>query len=355
MYPELFEVVVLTANSNWQLLARQARKCKPKNVLISDPLFFEPLRNSLKDLPVEVLSGSVADVVGQADVVVNALVGYSGLAPTIAALKSGKRVALANKESLVVAGELVMRLSEENRAPIIPIDSEHSAILQCLTGEKSKPRRLILTASGGAVRDVPLGSLKNVSVGDVLDHPNWKMGPKITVDSATMVNKGFEVVEARWLFGVDRIDVVIHPQSVVHSMVEFADGAVKAQLGTPDMRTPIAYALGYPERLGLPYEPLDLCGDLSFREVDHARYPALGLVRRCLERGGTACCALNAANEVAVEAFLAQRIGFLDIVPLVEGVLERVGNVHGPALEDYVAINGEAKRLAREMIYGDNC
>jgi 1-deoxy-D-xylulose-5-phosphate reductoisomerase len=329
-------------------------------VVIADKEFYAPLRDALADLPVKVWAGddAVAGAAegGNIDVVVNSLVGYAGLVPTVRAVRAGKKVALANKESLVVAGELVMRLAGEHRAPVVPIDSEHSAILQCLSGESSPVRRIVLSASGGALRNVPLEELATVTPARALAHPNWKMGPKITIDSATLVNKGFEVVEARWLFGLapEQIDVVVHPQSIVHSMVEFCDGALKAQLGTPDMRVPIAYALSYPARLALPeaFGRLSLADHpaLSFEEVDEARFPALGLVREAMAAGGTALCALNAANEVAVEAFLAGRIGFLDIVRTIRATLENSENIARPTLEDYIACNTRARHIAEQLI-----
>ena len=256
----------------------------------------------------------------------------------------------------MVAGELVMRLAKENRAPIIPVDSEHSAIFQCLVGEASPPRRIVLTASGGALRDMPLEQLATVTAAEALAHPNWKMGPKITIDSATLVNKGFEVVEARWLFGLapEQIDVLIHPQSIVHSMVEFADGAMKAQLGTPNMRVPIAYALSFPERLPLPEEfgrlEIEHNPPLGFAPVEEERYPALELVRDCMIAGGTALCVFNAANEVAVEAFLAGRIGFLDIVKVIGQTLQHSTGAVRPSLEDYMECNTAARRTAEGLI-----
>ncbi len=360
LYPGLFEPTVLTARANWRRLAEQAREVVPDSVVIADKEFYAPLRDALADLPVKVWAGddavAAAAEAGNVDVVVNALVGWAGLVPTVRAVKAGKKVALANKESLVVAGELVMRMAEENRTPIIPIDSEHSAIFQCLAGEVSPVRRIILTASGGALRDLPASELAGVTPERALAHPNWKMGNKITIDSATLVNKGFEVVEARWLFGLkpEQIDVLIHPASIVHSMVEFADGAIKAQLGTPDMRVPIAYALSCPARLPLPddFGRLSLADHppLGFAPVDEERYPALGLVRECMEAAGTALCAFNAANEVAVAAFLEGRIGFLDIVTTIRRTVEQVGNIARPSLDDYTLCNTRSRIIAEETI-----
>jgi 1-deoxy-D-xylulose-5-phosphate reductoisomerase len=360
LYADRFEPTVLTARRDWRTLAGQARLMEPDSVVIADREFYEPLKEALADLPIKVWAGeddvAAAAGAGNVDVVVNALVGFAGLAPTVRAVSAGKKLALANKESLVVAGELVMRLAAENRAPVVPIDSEHSAIFQCLVGEVSPVRRVVLTASGGALRDVPLTRLGVMTAAEALAHPNWTMGPKITIDSATLVNKGFEVVEARWLFGLapEQIDVLIHPQSIVHSMVEFADGAMKAQLGTPDMRVPIAYALSFPERLALPDEfgrlELERQPPLSFSAVDDERYPALGIVYRAMASGGTALCTLNAANEVAVEAFLAARIGFLDITRVIEESLEAVENIARPTLEDYMECNRLSREVAAKLI-----
>jgi 1-deoxy-D-xylulose-5-phosphate reductoisomerase len=360
LQPEAFEVAVLTARRNWRELARQAREFEPDSVVIADKEFYEPLRDALADLPVKVWAGeedvAAAAGAGNVDAVVNALVGFAGLGPTVAAARAGKKIALANKESLVVAGDLVMRLAAENRAPVLPIDSEHSAIFQCLAGEVSPVRRVVLTASGGALRNVPLNRLSSVTAAEALSHPNWNMGPKITIDSATLVNKGFEVVEARWLFGLpgEKIDVLIHPQSIVHSMVEFEDGAVKAQLGTPDMRVPIAYALSFPARMALPDSfgrlRLEDHPPLSFAPVDVERYPALGLVREAMAVGGTALCALNAANEVAVEAFLGDRIGFLDIERIIGATLERSENIAKPTLEDYMECNRRSRQIAAKHL-----
>jgi 1-deoxy-D-xylulose-5-phosphate reductoisomerase len=357
-HAELFEPITLTAHRDWQRLAEQAREWEPDSVVIADKRFYEPLKAAIADLPVKVWAGAeaVEQIVAESnvDVVVNAIVGYAGLAPTVSAARAGKKIALANKESLVVAGELVMRLAQENNAPLLPIDSEHSAILQCLVGESSPLERLIITASGGALRDFPLEALATATAEQALAHPNWTMGAKITIDSATLVNKGFEVIEAHWLFGVPtaKIDVLVHPQSIVHSMVEFADGAVKAQLGTPDMKIPIQYALTFPHRLSTGEERLSLerLSELTFAEVDAARYPALGVARGCLERGGTACCAMNAANEVAVAAFLQGRIGFTEIVRTIEKTVARAGFAAAPTLEDYIACNREARLISNELI-----
>lgn len=357
-YPEMFEVHTLVAGMQWELLAQQAIEYDADTVVIADESRYELLSDALADYPIKVFTGAKAieQVVAssEVDVVVNALVGYAGLHPTVAALRAGKKLALANKESLVVAGELVMRLSAEHHAPILPIDSEHSAIFQCLVGEQSPVRRLVITCSGGALRDLPLEALADVTPEQALCHPQWQMGRKITIDSATLVNKGFEVIEAHWLFGVgaDKISVVIHPQSIIHSMVEFEDGALKAQLGTPDMRIPISYALLFPYRAALESEPFDFVkhSTLSFSEVDHAKYPALGIAFECMRRGGNAACVMNGANEVAVEMFLSGRCRFTDITRAIEYALEHATFVATPTLEDYDKSDVESRTLAREYL-----
>ena len=356
--PDFFEVRVLTANSNWQRLAAQAREFDADTAVIADKRYYTQLRDALEDTDVKVYAGeeAVAQVAagGDTDVAVNALVGYAGLAPTVAALGAGKKLALANKESLVVGGEYVMRLAAEKRAPILPIDSEHSAIFQCLTGEQSPVRRLIITCSGGALRDLKREELAGVTAEQALRHPQWEMGAKITIDSSTLVNKGFEVIEAHWLFGTpaEKISVVLHPQSIVHSMVEFEDGAIKAQLGTPDMRMPISLALMYPRRANRPGERFDFLKhpQLTFAEVDRVKYPALDIAYDCLRRRGTAACTMNGANEVAVAAFLAKRCGYLDIVRTIEHALEEATFVARPTLDDYAASDAEARRIAREFL-----
>ncbi|MBQ6691134.1 MAG: 1-deoxy-D-xylulose-5-phosphate reductoisomerase [Rikenellaceae bacterium] len=356
--PEQFEITALVANRNWEQLAAQAIEFDSDCVVIGDEQYYTSLKEALAATDVKVYAGAKAmeevAAASNVDVVVNALVGYAGLLPTVAAVKQGKKIALANKETLVVGGELVMRLAAEHRAPILPVDSEHSAIFQCLVGEQSPVRRLILTASGGAFRDTPIEDLGAMTAAEALRHPNWSMGAKITIDCATMVNKGFEVIEARWLFGTpaDQISVLIHPQSIVHSMVEFEDGAIKAQLGTPDMHLPISYALSFPERKNRPTERFDFLANpqLTFREVDRVKYPALDVAYDCLRRGGTAACTMNGANEVAVAAFLAGRIGFLDIVRSIEQSLARATFIARPTLDDYALADAEARALAREIL-----
>lgn len=358
-YPELFEVEMLAAGSNWEALARQAVEFEPDCVVIADDRFYEPLSAALAHLPIKVYAGrdaAAASVVSSGvDTVVSAMVGFAGLSPTLAAIRAGKKIALANKETLVVAGELVMGEAKRCNAPIIPVDSEHSAIFQCLVGEAaSSVRRLVLTASGGAFREVPEAELCRMTAADALKHPCWEMGRKITVDCATMMNKGFEVIEARWLFDLpaDKIDVVIHPQSVVHSFVEFADGAFKAQMGAPDMRLPIQYALTFPYRLPVKgaaaFEP-SLCGGLTFEEPDMGKYPCLGLAYEVLrgEYGKGGACAMNAANEVAVAEFLEGRIRFTDIYKIVRQALEAMPQATPKTLEDYVSLDAEAREIVR--------
>ncbi|MDE5622697.1 MAG: 1-deoxy-D-xylulose-5-phosphate reductoisomerase, partial [Alistipes sp.] len=347
-----------TARSNWQRLAEQARAFDAATVVIAEERCYTPLRDALADTDIKVYAGeeAVAQVAaaGDIDVAVNALVGYAGLAPTVAALTAGKKLALANKESLVVAGRQVMRLAAEKRAPILPIDSEHSAIFQCLVGEHAPVRRLIVTCSGGAFRDLPREALADVTVEQALRHPQWQMGAKITIDSSTLVNKGFEVIEAHWLFGTppEKISVLLHPQSIVHSMVEFEDGAIKAQLGTPDMRMPISYALLFPERAQRPDERFSFLDHphLDFAEVDRTKYPALDIAYDCLRRGGTAACTMNGANEEAVAAFLDRRCAWLDIVGAIEYALAHATFGADPTLADYAASNDEARRLAAEYL-----
>ena len=356
--PDMFEITSLTARSNWQLLARQAIEFDAACVVITDPTKYEALKSALASYPIKVFTGeeSLRQVVcsQEVDVVVNALVGYAGLIPTVAAIKAGKKIALANKETLVVGGDLVMRLTAQRHVPIMPIDSEHSAIFQCLAGEHSPVRRLIITCSGGALRDVPAEQLPDVTPERALQHPQWHMGAKITIDSATLVNKGFEVIEAHWLFGVDadRISVLIHPQSIVHSMVEFDDGAIKAQLGTPDMHMPISYALMFPHRASRPNEAFDFMQhpELTFAAVDRRKYPALDIAYDCLRRGGTAACTMNGSNEVAVAAFLDGKCRFTDITAAIEYALGKATFTAEPSLEDYAAANAESRALAAEYL-----
>lgn len=358
-YPDRFEITTLTANNQWQLLAEQAREFMPDSVVIANDTYYSPLKEALSSLPIKVYAGSDAleqVVCSEAvDTVVMALVGYSGLFPTVSALKHGKKVALANKECLVVAGEIVTALSAQHRAPILPVDSEHSAIFQCLVGEHSPIDKIILTASGGPFLHKTAAELEAVSIADALNHPYWNMGAKVTIDSASLMNKGFEVIEARWLFDLrpEQIDVVIHPRSVIHSMVQFADGAIKAQLGTPDMHLPIQYALSFPERLPLngPRVDFPVLEKLEFFKPDTERFPNLELAFECLRRRGNAGAILNAANEVAVAAFLGGEISFIDIPRINTATLAKSTFIEHPTLEEYRQTDHEAREIARSLLH----
>ena len=358
-HSDLYEAYVLTANSQADLLIEQAKKFKPAQVVIADESRYEYVRDALADLPIQVYAGadSLAQVVqnDEVDIVLTALVGFAGLRPTVAAIKAHKQIALANKETLVVAGELVTQLAVENRAAILPVDSEHSAIFQSLMGEQSEIEKIILTASGGPFRKFSMEELKSVTPAMALKHPNWDMGAKITIDSATMMNKGFEVIEAKWLFGVEAedIQVVVHPQSVVHSAVQFRDGAVKAQLGVPDMRVPIQLALSYPRRLESSFDRLDWyhMSDLTFEAPDMEKFRCLALAFEALQRGGTVPCVVNAANEVVNLAFRQGRCSFLSMADVIEKTMERATFVSKPTLDDYFAIDAEARRLASEIMH----
>ena len=353
-----FEVYALVARQNAGLLAQQAREFRPEVVVIADEQYYAPLKEALADLPIKVWAGAdaIADVVQMApvDVVLTAMVGYAGLRPTLAALEAGKAVALANKETLVVAGELVTATARRTGAPILPVDSEHSAIFQCLVGQDaSAVEKVILTASGGPFRTTPREALADVTPAEALRHPNWSMGAKVTIDSASMMNKGFEMIEARWLFGLppERIEVVVHPQSIVHSMVQFADGAVMAQLGTPDMHLPIAYALAYPRRLRSAAPRLDFAqlSTLTFEAPDRERFRNLDYAYEAARRGGNMPCILNAADEVAVAAFLSGKIGFLAMSDLIAETMARTTFIATPTYDDYVQTDTEARRIATEI------
>ena len=358
-HPDRFEARVLTANSRWQLLAEQARQFRPASVVIANEAHYPALREALADLPVQVYAGADAlcQVVesGEVDMVLTAMVGFAGLPPTIAAIRARKPIALANKETMVVAGELINRLCREYEVPILPVDSEHSAIFQSLVGEVSPIEKIILTASGGPFRTFTREQLETVTPAMALKHPNWDMGAKITIDSASMMNKGFEVIEAKWLFGVpySKIQVVVHPQSVIHSMVQFADGAVKAQLGAPDMRLPIQYAFSYPRRLNASFPRVDFTtlGTLTFEEPDTDRFRNLALAYKAIECGGNMPCILNAANEVCVAAFLHDRIGFLQMSDVIAETMERVEFRKESSLEDYINTDAEARRVAASLIH----
>lgn len=357
-HAELYEAYVLTANNRVELLIEQARRFMPEAVVIANEDKYEVLRDALADLPVKVYAGAEAlcQIVQErpVDVVLTAMVGFAGLRPTISAIKAGKAIALANKETLVVAGELINRLANDYHADIIPVDSEHSAIFQCLAGEVSPVEKIILTASGGPFRTFSHEQLASVTKAQALKHPNWAMGAKITIDSASMMNKGFEVIEAKWLFGVEpgQIQVVVHPQSIVHSAVQFADGAVKAQLGMPDMRVPIQYAFSYPLRLQSSFERLDLfrVGTLTFEEPDTRRFRNLALAYEALHEGGNMPCIVNAANEIVNRAFLEDRIGFLQMSDVIANTMRKTSFVKKPTYEDYLQTDAEARRIAEEYV-----
>ena len=358
-HPDLFQVELLTANNSSELLVSQAREFDANSVVICNKDRYREVADALQDDGIKVFTGidSVCDLVtgDNIDIVVAAMVGFSGLAPTVAAVKAGKVIALANKETLVAAGSVVMGLAEKHHAPILPVDSEHSAIFQCLLAAQGNAlSRIHLTASGGPFRTWDKTRIASATKDMALRHPNWNMGAKITIDSATMMNKGFEVIEARWLFDVepDRINVVVHPESIIHSMVEFEDGAVIAQLGHPDMREPIQFAMGFPERLPLNNRKLDFAtlGSLTFAAPDLDRFPALGLAFEAIRRGGNIPCVLNAANEAAVAAYLKDRIRFYDIPRIAAECMEGAIFVAEPSLDDIFATDEWAKRRANELI-----
>ncbi|GAB4028584.1 1-deoxy-D-xylulose-5-phosphate reductoisomerase [Spirosoma koreense] len=358
-HPDQFQVEVLTTNTNAQLLIQQAVELKPNVVVICNEDYYDPVFAALDPMGIKVYAGAkaIASVVQMdtVDMVLTAMVGYAGLLPTIKAIEAGKSIALANKETLVVAGELITRLAAEKGVNIYPVDSEHSAIFQCLVGEFHNPiEKIILTASGGPFRGKSREFLSTVTKAQALKHPNWTMGAKITIDSATLMNKGLEVIEAKWLFRLraDQIDVVVHPQSIIHSLVQFEDGSLKAQMGLPDMRLPIQFALGYPNRLRSDFPRFNFLDypSLTFEQPDRKTFRNLQLAFDALERGGNAPCIINAANEVAVEAFLHDRIGFLEISDIIELCLAKVSFVQTPAYDDYVYTNEEARQLATDRI-----
>lgn len=358
-YPDRLYPSLLTANRNVDLLIEQALKFKPRRVVIAQSDCYTKLRDALAGELIEVMCGqqAIADAAAadDVDIVVTAMVGYSGLAPTISAIKAGKTIALANKETLVVAGELITRLVKQYGSRLVPVDSEHSAIFQCLVGEDPESvDKLILTASGGPFRTRPKEELYGVTRADALNHPNWSMGAKVTIDSASMMNKGFEMIEARWLFGIpsERIEIVVHPQSIVHSMVAYSDGSVKAQLGLPDMRLPIRYALNYPERLPSACRKMSVAdyANLTFEAPDREKFPLLDMAFDAIHRGGNVPCALNAANEIAVAAFLADRIGFMQMPEVVAEAVARNRFIASPTYDDYVVTNAEIRKIAEELI-----
>ncbi len=358
-HPDRFSVYALTANNNVELLIKQALEFQPEVVVIANETHYITLKQALERHPIKVFSG--IDAVAQTaemqpiDIVLTAMVGYSGLKPTIHAIKAGKTIALANKETLVVAGEIIQELAAKHNTPILPVDSEHSAIFQCLTGEGNNPvEKIILTASGGPFRTKSLEELQHVTSAQALKHPNWEMGAKITIDSATMMNKGFEVIEAKWLFGLkpEQIHVVVHPQSIIHSMVQFADSSVKAQLGMPDMRLPIQYAFTYPERILADFKRLDFIkfNTFTFEKPDTERFRNLALAYEAMNKGGNMPCILNAANEVVVAAFLQNKIGFLQMSRIIENIMQKIMFIQKPSYEDYVMTDAETRRRTLEEI-----
>ncbi len=353
------EVEVLTANTNAELLIAQAKEFNPNHVVIADTSKYLQVKEALASEDIKVFAGnnSIAEImeITSADTVLTAMVGYSGLLPTIKAIENKKRIALANKETLVVAGELITKLCSTHQVNIIPVDSEHSAIFQCLVGEDLNTiEKIILTASGGPFRGKKLDELANVTKAQALKHPNWSMGAKITIDSATLMNKGLEVIEAKWLFGVKdtQIEVVIHPQSIIHSMVEFTDGSIKAQMGLPDMKLPIHYAFFYPERIKTDFTRMNFknYSTLTFEEPDMQTFRNLKLAYEAMNKGGNMACILNAANEIAVDAFLKDKINFLGIMKLNEKCMQKVSFIAKPTLEDYIETDIETRKIAKDLI-----
>lgn len=363
LFKDKFSVEVLTAQNNADLLIAQSLEFNPNTVVIENEALYDKVFSQLDPAGIKVYCGSksLAGIVEAEtiDIVLTALVGYSGLLPTLNAIKAGKCIALANKETLVVAGELVTSQARRNGVNLYPVDSEHSAIFQCLVGEFHNPvEKIILTASGGPFRGKQKDELKLVTKAQALKHPNWSMGAKITIDSATLMNKGLEVIEAKWLFGLkpEQIDVVIHPQSIIHSMVQFQDGSIKAQMGLPDMKLPIQFALSYPERLRNDFPRFDFNNhtSLTFEKPDLETFRNLALSFEALKKGGNMCCILNAANEIAVNEFLNENIGFLQISDIVEGCMGKVSYIANPSLEDYIATDNEARQVAKEQIKVNN-
>ena len=358
-HPELFEVEVLSAHNNAALLIEQARKFKPNAVVVTNESKYKEVKDALLMLPIKVFAGqkSLMEVVqwDTVDTVLGAIVGFAGLHSILAAIDGGKRIALANKETLVVAGELVMQRAAEKRVAIIPVDSEHSAIFQCLVGEDmSKVEKMILTASGGPFLGKKSNYLVNVKASHALQHPNWNMGAKISIDSATLMNKGLEMIEAKWLFGLDneQIEVVIHSQSVIHSMVQFTDGSIKAQMGLPDMKLPIQYAIAFPHRIHNDYKRLDFKDfpKLTFEPPDYKTFRNLAIAKDAMHKGGNAPCVLNAANEVVVHAFLHNKVGFLEMSEMIEKTLEMVAFIEHPTIEDYQQSDTDAREYATEFL-----
>lgn len=359
MHPDKFEVEVLSGHSNTELLIQQAKQFSPNAVVVTDETKYDTVKTALSSLPVKVFSGykALADVVQweTVDTVVAAIVGFAGLSSTLAAVEAGKTIALANKETLVVAGDIVMKRAAEKGARIIPVDSEHSAIYQCLVGEDwSKVEKIILTASGGPFLGRKTNYLVNVKASHALQHPNWTMGAKITIDSATLMNKGLEMIEAKWLFGLDneQIEVIVHPQSIVHSLVQFTDGSVKAQLGLPDMKLPIQYAIAFPERIHNDFKRFDFkdFAKLTFEQPDYKTFRNLALAKDAMYRGGNTPCVMNAANEVVVHAFLQNKVSFNEMSDMIEKTMEHISFVENPQLEDYEQSDKEARIHANELV-----
>lgn len=356
--PGHFEIYALTANENIDLLIRQAQEFSPEVVVIANENKYAQLKEALQHLPIKVWAGSesIAEVVQSEpiDMVLTAMVGYSGLKPTINAIKSGKVIALANKETLVVAGELITSLAIEHKVPILPVDSEHSAIFQCLNGERSPIEKIILTASGGPFRNHSAEQLAKVTKAEALKHPNWDMGAKVTIDSASLMNKGLEMIEAKWLFDVtpNQIEVVVHPQSIIHSMVQFEDSSIIAQLGLPDMHLPIQYALAYPNRLKSNFERLDFfkLKTMTFEKPDMERFRNLAFAFEAARVKGNMACIMNAANEIAVAAFLKDKVGFLEMSDVIEKTMHKTSFIQAPSYEDYVQTDTEARYVAKEFI-----
>ncbi len=359
-YPDRFEAYALVANNSVELLIEQARHFQPEIVVIANEAKNARLKEALSDLPIKVWcgNGAIEEVVRdeQIDMVLTAMVGFSGLKPTISAIDAGKAIALANKETLVVAGELITTLALEKRAALLPVDSEHSAIFQCLNGEaNNRIEKILLTASGGPFRTYTREQLQGVTPAQALAHPNWHMGDKVTIDSSTLMNKGFEMIEARWLFGVEpsQIEVLVHPQSIVHSMVQFEDRSVMAQLGQPDMRMPIQYAFSYPERLKSNIPPVDFfaLSQLTFERPDRERFPNLTFAYEAIGEGGNMPCILNAANEVAVELFLQQRIGYTKMSQLIAETMQKASFLQSPTLDDYIQSDAEARGIIHTLAH----
>ncbi|MDR1202747.1 MAG: 1-deoxy-D-xylulose-5-phosphate reductoisomerase [Tannerellaceae bacterium] len=358
-HADRFEVYALTANNQVDLLIEQARRFLPEMVVIANEDKYTQLKEALADLPIKVWAGT--DAIAQVaeaepiDMVLTAMVGYSGLKPTIAAIKAGKAIALANKETLVVAGELITSLAAQHKTPILPVDSEHSAIFQCLAGEWENPvEKIILTASGGPFRTKTIEELATVTKAQALKHPNWTMGAKVTIDSASMMNKGFEMIEAKWLFGLapEQIQIVVHPQSIIHSMVQFEDGGIMAQLGIPDMKLPISYAFSYPKRLKSKVPRLDfnVYNTLTFEDPDRERFRNLSFAFEAIRKGGNMPCIVNAANEIAVASFLRDETGFLQMSDIIENTMRKASFIANPSYEDYVKTDAEARSIASGLI-----